>query len=89
MLKRTLLGLLLISLSALACTGVNVHAMVAFLRIRQKSRIMVKEDTSSLEDTIDSIFSDVTGAPSSTISGTHPEPALENEDLNENDLDWF
>ena len=43
------------------------------------------DDTSSLEDTIDSIFSDETG----TESGTHPELPLESEDLNESDLDWF
>ena len=43
------------------------------------------DDTSSLEDTIDSIFSDETG----TESGTHPELPLESEGLNESDLDWF
>lgn len=47
------------------------------------------DDTSSLEDTIDSIFSDETGTKSGTESGTHPELLLESEDLNESDLDWF
>ena len=50
---------------------------------------MAEEDSSSLEETIDSIFSDETGTKSGTESGTHPELPLESEDLNESDLDWF
>ncbi|MBR5360995.1 MAG: hypothetical protein IK123_08925, partial [Lachnospiraceae bacterium] len=75
--------------AAFTSLAIIILAMVAFLNTRRKNKVMAKGVSSSLEDTIDSIFSDGTGTPSGTVSGTHPEFTPENEDLNENDLDWF
>ena len=75
--------------AAFTSLAIIIIAFVAFINTRRKNKIMAEEDTSSLEDTIDSIFSDETGTKSGTESGTHPELPLESEGLNESDLDWF
>ena len=75
--------------AAFTSLAIIIIAFVAFINTRRKNKIMAEEDSSSLEDTIDSIFSDETGTKSGTESGTHPELPLESEDLNESDLDWF
>lgn len=75
--------------AAFTSLAIIIIAFVTFINTRRKNKNMAEEDSSSLEDTIDSIFSDETGTKSGTESGTHPELPLESEGLNESDLDWF
>ena len=75
--------------AAFTSLAIIILAMIVFVNTRRKKKIMANDDTSSLEETIDSIFTGRSGTLSGTVSETNSEMISEREDINENDLDWF